>query len=33
MKMKEKFEQLKTLVREVSDIESASAVLYWDQST
>lgn len=31
--MKEKFEQLKTLVREVSDIESASAVLYWDQST
>ena len=31
--MKEKFEQFKTLVREVSDIESASAVLYWDQST
>lgn len=31
--MKEKFERLKTLLREVSDIESASAVLYWDQST
>ena len=31
--MKEKFERLKMLLREVSDIESASAVLYWDQST
>ena len=31
--MKEKFERLKMLLCEVSDIESASAVLYWDQST
>jgi carboxypeptidase Taq len=31
--MKEKFERLKALLREASDIESASAVLHWDQST
>jgi carboxypeptidase Taq len=31
--MLEKYEQLTALLREVNDIESASSVLYWDQST
>jgi carboxypeptidase Taq len=31
--MKEKFEQLKALLGEVNNIESAAHVLYWDQST
>lgn len=31
--MKEKFDQLKALLGEVNNIESAAGVLYWDQST
>ena len=31
--MQEKYEQLKALLREANDVESAAGVLYWDQST
>jgi carboxypeptidase Taq len=31
--MQEKYEQLKALLREANDVQSAAAVLYWDQST